>query len=116
MSENCKNYINEYLRPLKTWTSGLDQEEFTPSNIADDSGRNTILISEGKQPMIPRDYQDEAIRRLIFVGNGRGMLDLSTSAGKSFIIANFIWTLHKQYSSELKYLVFAIQYYIHQIL
>ena len=102
MSENCLNFINEKLLPLRDFVKGLNKDTFEPDNISEDSGIN----DDPSKARYMRDYQSEAIKQLIFTGMGRGILDLSTSSGKSFIIANTIWKLHKQYNSNLKYLVY----------
>jgi len=39
-------------------------------------------------------------------GYGRGLIEIPTSGGKSFIIANFIWNLHKHVDNKLKALIF----------
>ena len=102
MSENCLNFINERLLPLRDFVKGLNKDTFEPDNISEDSGIN----DDPSKARYMRDYQSEAIKQLIFTGMGRGILDLCTSSGKSFIIANTIWTLHKQYNNNLKYLVY----------
>lgn len=92
MSDNCKQYIRDHLTPLYNWTKTLDINSFEVSNIS----KNIDL----------RDYQINAIKYLIFVGNGRGLIEIPTAGGKSFILANYIWTLHQQYNKDLKYLIY----------
>lgn len=95
LSENTKRYISERLIPLKKILEG---KTFGISNVSEDSGRNIELEEEGKNPFLFRDYQEESIRQLIFSSFGRGFIELGTSAGKSFIIGNFIYNLQKNVS------------------
>lgn len=104
VSEQCKNYISEYLTPLKRYVKHFDREKFEVFNICDDCGRNA-RVSEDKIRIL-RDYQEEAIRKAIFEGYGRGLIELPTSAGKSLVIANFIYNIDKQILRGLKYLIF----------
>ena len=95
MSQNCKDYIDDYLVPLKK----LVKTEFAISNISEDTGRNNELrrirqqqLSQGvpekkcASPFEFRDYQEEAIKKLVFSGYGRGLIEVPTAGGKSFII------------------------------
>lgn len=106
MSKNCKNFITNHLTPLKEWSKSFSFENFEPCNIADDSGKNAILRSEGKSEYKFRDYQKNSIKYLLLYGYGRGLIELPTGSGKSFSLANLIWTLHKRYNPDMKYLVF----------
>ncbi len=114
MSQNCKKYIEDYLMPLKKTCSC----SFEISNVSEDVGRNAELrremqkaISSGvpekniKKPFEYRDYQKEAIERLFFNGYGRGMVEIPTAGGKSFMIANFIWNLWKNVDRNAKVLI-----------
>ena len=51
-----------------------------------------------------RPYQEEAVRKLM--AEGRGMIEIPTSGGKSFIIANFIWNLLKHVDPSYRTLIF----------
>ena len=90
-------------------------ERFRLSNVAEDTGRNNELrrrrstqISQGidESKCIDsfeyRDYQKESIEALIFNGYGRGLIEIPTSGGKSFIIANFIWNVWKNIDRNYK--------------
>ena len=74
MSENCLNFINEKLLPLRDFVKGLNKDTFEPDNISEDSGIN----DDPSKARYMRDYQSEAIKQLIFTGMGRGILDLCT--------------------------------------
>ena len=52
MSEKCKNYIDDWLVPLKKCIS----TKFTISNVSDDVGRNNELVRNGQQPKVFRNY------------------------------------------------------------
>ena len=105
MSDKCKAYINEQLLPLKSFVNSLDKDNWIAANIADDTGRNAERRREGKPTYEYRDYQAESIKQLLFKGFGKGLIEIPTAGGKSFILANFCWNLHKQYDRNLKYLI-----------
>ena len=92
ISNNVKRFILDHLMPLKKFASGKNRMLFNISNIS-----STYNL---------RDYQINAIKALIFDGCGRGLIELPTGSGKSFVIANFIYTILQQYDSSLKTLVF----------
>jgi superfamily II DNA or RNA helicase len=52
-----------------------------------------------------RPYQKAAVEALLFDGLGRGMIEIPTAGGKSFIVSNFIWNLLKHVDSRLKILI-----------
>jgi len=120
ISDGCKKFIADYLVPLKPFASKIDKDAFEISNIAEDSGRNDELrklhddkLAQGipenqirENPYIFRDYQETSIRYLLFKGYGRGLIEIPTAGGKSFIIANFIHNLDKYYNKNLRYLIF----------
>ena len=81
------------LKPLKKVFS----EKFELSNITFDTG-----IS---QKMEMRPYQYRAVESLIFQGYGRGLIEIPTAGGKSFIISNFIWNLFKHVGKKLKSMI-----------
>lgn len=105
VSKKCKSYIDEQLTPLKSFAIANKQFQYSISNILDDSGRNNERVKEGKPRIQFRDYQENSIRNLIYVGYGRGLIEIPTAGGKSLILANFCWNLHKLYDRKLKYLV-----------
>lgn len=119
ISKNCLGYLDTYLRPLKATLSAVDKSAFVVPNVAEDSGRNNELrnmaaklAAEGKadqaakcRPYEFRDYQVNAIKYLLFSGYGRGVIEIPTGGGKSFILANFIWTMHKMFDRNCKYLI-----------
>lgn len=104
MSEQCRDYVKEYLVPLKRFVKMYDRDSFEIPNICEDSGSNSKKPKEKR--IYPRDYQVEAVRRAIFDGYGRGLVELPTSAGKSLVIANLIYTIDKKIIHGLKYLIF----------
>lgn len=92
MSDKARHFLRDYLLPLKDFIIDKDKMSFEVSNIS--------------QKYSLRDYQSNAIKSIIFDGCGRGLLELPTGSGKSFVIANFIYTLLQQYNSELKTLIY----------
>lgn len=104
ISKKCKSYIDEQLTPLKSFVKSLDHE-FEVVNIAEDSGRNNEMKRSSDRSFDYRDYQLNSIKELICTGYGRGLIEIPTAGGKSFILANFCWNLHKQYDRNLKYLL-----------
>lgn len=105
MSENCKKYIQDFLSPLKPLILKYQLDESKVSNISDDIGRNNELMRDGKTPYLYREYQEEAVKKLLFKGYGRGMIEIPTAGGKSFILANFIWNMLKLFDNKLKSLI-----------
>ena len=92
ISKNVKQFIIDILMPLKKFSLNRDRNLFKISNISEKYNL--------------RDYQISAIKSLIFDGCGRGLIELPTGSGKSFVIANFINTILKQYDSSLRTLIF----------
>lgn len=107
ISKNCKNYIDDFLTPLKKdiLNYNLNYDTFDIANISDDSGRNNELLRNNKTPYLYRDYQENSIKNLIFKGYGRGLIEIPTAGGKSFILANFIWNLIKYFNKNFKFLI-----------
>lgn len=103
MSEQCKDYISDYLTPLKRYVKQFSRNVFQICNISEDTVNKNLPENER---LILRDYQREAIEKVIFEGYGRGMVELPTSAGKSFVISNLIYTVEKKILRGLKYLIF----------
>ena len=88
------------------------------SNGSEDTGRNHELrrlkqqqlengIDEKDcvQPFEYRWYQEEAVKKFFFEGFGRGLIEVPTGGGKSFIIANFIWNFLKNFNRQAKTLI-----------
>lgn len=92
MSDNTRRFLKDFLLPLKDFINNKDKLSFKVSNIS------------SKYEL--RDYQSNAIKSIIFDGCGRGLLELPTGSGKSFVIANFINTLLNQYDANLKTLIY----------
>lgn len=92
MSDKARHFLRDYLLPLKDFIMDKNKMSYEVSNIS--------------QKYSLRDYQSNAIKSIIFDGCGRGLLELPTGSGKSFVIANFIYTLLKQYNSGLKTLIY----------
>lgn len=101
MSNKCMQYVSDFLTPLKN----LIKERFQLSNISDDLGRNNELERLGKSTLEYRNYQMASIEQLLFTGYGRGLIEVPTGAGKSFIIANFIWNMLKHINRNTKSLI-----------
>ena len=91
VSKNVKRFILDYLLPLKSF--------------ADSRNRDTFVVSNVSKTLKMRPYQEEAIKSIVFDGYGRGLIELPTGSGKSFVIANFIYTLLEQFDSSLKTLI-----------
>lgn len=107
MSTSCKQYILDYLTPLKSYVQNMKRsaDTFEIANVSDDSGRNAELKKAGKPEYKYRDYQESAVKSLIFNGYGRGLIEIPTAGGKSFILANFVWNLKKHFDSSWKTLI-----------
>ena len=101
MSTNCKKYIDDFLLPLKH----IIKDRFEISNVSDDTGRNNELVRLGENAKQFRDYQLHSIEQLLFTGYGRGLIEIPTAGGKSFIIANFIWNIWKNVKRDAKALI-----------
>lgn len=101
MSDGCKKYIRDYITPLKSQITS----DFKLYNMAEDLGRNNELKRDGKNSFEFRDYQLNSIEMLITKGYGRGLIEIPTAGGKSFIIANFIWNIHKNFDTKYRYLI-----------
>lgn len=103
MSEQCRDYVNEYLTPFRRYLKGVGSDGFDVLNIADE----TVNVGRPEVERLKlRDYQEEAIRKVILDGYGRGLVELPTSAGKSFVIANLIYTVDRNVMKGLRYLIF----------
>lgn len=105
LSTKTKQYILDYITPLKTELIKNGLDNFKISNISEDLGRNNELKRQQKHAYDFRDYQLNAVEKLITKGYGRGLIEIPTAGGKSFILANFIWNLHKNFNSQYKYLI-----------
>ena len=105
ISKSCKDYIDEVLTPLKAFVQKMNATDWKIANISDDTGRNAERRREGKPEYAFRDYQENSVKQLLLKGYGRGLIEIPTAGGKSFILANFCWNLHKQYDRNLKYLI-----------
>lgn len=68
-----------------------------------DSGVAAEDIKE--HPFEYRQYQLDAIEALLFKGHGRGLIEVPTAGGKSFVIANFIWNIWKNIKRDAKALI-----------
>ena len=91
----AKLYIYDYLVPLAKKMSELkiDKENFEVDNISLDRAEDP----EDPNVRIMRPYQEDAVRAIIFKGNGRCLIQSPTGSGKSLIIANLIYTLQRQF-------------------
>lgn len=91
----AKSYIYEYLVPLakKMAELKIDKDSFEVDNISLDRAEDP----EDPKVRVMRPYQDEAVRAIIFKGNGRCLIQSPTGSGKSLIIANLIYTLQQQF-------------------
>ena len=73
----AKSYVYDYLVPLAKKTSELkyNQETFEVDNISMDRAEDP----EDPNVRVLRPYQDEAIKKIIFKGNGRCLVQAATS-------------------------------------
>ncbi len=114
ISSKCQAYIQDVLTPLK---KQLQLNEI--SNVSEDTGRNGELRrlrdqqiasgmsgDEAAKPLEYRQYQQEAVNALLTRGFGRGLIEIPTAGGKSFILANFIWNIWKNVNRNFKCLIF----------
>lgn len=112
ISANCKSYIQDILTPLKKFSFPAI------ANISEDIGRNNELRRKRQEqldsglpekecvkPFEYRDYQEEALKHLLCTGFGRGLIEIPTAGGKSFILANFIWNIWKNVDMKFKSLI-----------
>ena len=112
ISSKCQTYIKEILTPLKKFSFD------SISNVSEDTGRNNELrrlrskqLAEGvpekeaAKPFEYREYQEEAVKHLLNTGFGRGLIEIPTAGGKSFILANFIWNIWKNVDRNFKCLI-----------
>ena len=106
ISQNCKRYIADNLLPLKSMLGGKQITVDDIENLSDATGRNEAAKAIGKPEYKFRPYQAESIVALIQKGFGRGLIEIPTSGGKSFIIANFIWNINKHIDPKMKALIF----------
>ena len=91
----AKLYIYDYLVPLaeKMAKLKIDKDNFEVDNISLDRAEDP----DDPNVRIMRPYQDDAVRSIIFKGNGRCLIQAATGAGKSFIVANLRYTLKRQF-------------------
>ena len=106
ISQKCKRYIADTLLPLKAALNGKTISIEDLENVSDATGRNKNAQLNGKPIYNIRDYQAKSILALIQNGFGRGMIEVPTSGGKSFIIANFIWNVNRMIDHNMKSLIF----------
>lgn len=108
ISQNCMLYITEILRPLKKYIDNYT--DFEIENIAEATGRNIELkkLSESNPNVVPynfRDYQKKSVEALLKKSYGRGMIEIPTSGGKTFILSNFIWNLDRLTNKNNKIMI-----------
>ena len=91
----AKSYIYEYLVPLakKMAELKIDKDNFEVDNISLDRAEDP----EDPNVRIMRPYQEDAVKAILFKGNGRCLIQAPTGSGKSLIIANLIYTLQRQF-------------------
>lgn len=85
----AKSYVYDYLVPLagKVAALGISAEEFTPSNISMDRAEDP----EDPSVRVMRPYQEDAIRQIVFKGNGRCLIQSPTGchgAGTPVLMAD----------------------------
>lgn len=98
---HAKSYIYDYLVPLAKRMAELkiDKNSFEVDNISLDRAEDP----EAPNVRVMRPYQEDAVRAIILKGNGRCLIQSPTGSGKSFIIANLIYTLQRQFFAGLTF-------------
>jgi len=94
MSARCKAYIDDFITPLKSKIG----EHFETFDITED-------LDSAPEHFEKRAYQDEAVDALFRKGYGRGLIEIPTAGGKSYILANFIWNAWRTYRPDARVLV-----------
>lgn len=94
ISTQCSNYINDFIKPLQRYITN----QFEITDITDDIGSSEIKFEK-------RAYQDEAVDALFKQGFGRGLIEIPTAGGKSYILANFIWNILQKFNSNAQFLI-----------
>ena len=91
----AKLYVYDYLVPLarKMAELKISPDTFEVENISLDRAEDP----DNPNVRIMRPYQEDAIRSIIFKGNGRCLIQSPTGSGKSFIVANLIYNLKRQF-------------------
>lgn len=102
LSDEMKRYVSDHIVPLR---KVLPKGGFEISNISEDSGRNDELEKIGRERFNWRIYQKESVENLIFKGFGKGIVELGTAGGKSFIICNLVYNLLKNINREYRFLI-----------
>jgi len=93
VSQQCMNYVDDFIKPLRRYMT----ENFEITDLNDD-----MNMSESFEK---RAYQDEAVDALFRKGFGRGLIEIPTAGGKSYILANFIWNVMRQFNSQARVLI-----------
>ena len=94
VSAQCANYIADFVKPLERYITN----QFEITDLIDDVGTNIEKFEK-------RAYQDEAVDALFRKGFGRGLIEIPTAGGKSYILANFIWNVICKFNSNAHVMV-----------
>lgn len=94
VSAQCANYISDFVKPLERYITS----QFEITDLIDDVG--TVIEKFEK-----RAYQDEAVDALFRKGFGRGLIEIPTAGGKSYILANFVWNVLRRFNSAARVMV-----------
>lgn len=97
---SLKNLKIDKVTFAKIKSSTMPYEDFVSTHPIEDF--KVSNISKDRQL---RDYQENIIRNLIYKGKGNGLFESPTSSGKSFILSNYIWTIHSQIDKDAKFLI-----------
>ena len=94
----AKSYVYDYLVPLarKMAELKISPDSFEVENISLDRAEDP----DDPNVRIMRPYQEEAVRAIIFKGNGRCLIQSATGSGKSLIIANLIYNLKQKFFKD----------------
>lgn len=104
-SDGFRRLLDERVVPLKKMFCGIKPDDLDVLCISDDSGVNERNRNAGGDTFEFRTYQRDAIRNLLVGGWGRGIIEVGTSGGKTFILCNLIYNIWKQVNGGAKVLV-----------
>lgn len=104
-SDGFRRLLDERVVPLKKMLGEVKPKDFDVLCVSDDSGVNERNESSGEKTFGFRSYQRDAIRNLLVGGWGRGIIEVGTSGGKTFILCNLIYNIWKQINRNARVLV-----------
>jgi superfamily II DNA or RNA helicase len=67
---------------------------------------DNLIIDNISSELQLRPYQENVIKAVMLLGKGRAMFECPTGSGKSFIIANLLYTIFNRSNKKLRTLIF----------